>query len=129
MQSPLNPLKAAYVKLDEAEQLRLQGRLDRAQKICDVLVREYPNYVGALHTLGLILADKRNPGQALNYLVRAAMLNPRSWMTLTALSGVYLQLDAPEMAALTLEQARQIKPLDASILVTLGEIYRAEREY
>src|SRR5260370_31478442 len=57
------------------------------------------------------------------------MLNPRSWMTLTALSGIYLEFDAREMAAQALEQARAIKPKDANVLVTLGEIYRQEREY
>ncbi len=76
-----------------------------------------------------MLADKDNYQLALNYLIRAAMLNPRSWTTLTALSGVYLALGAPEMAAHALEQARAIKPDDFSVLTTLGEVYREEREY
>jgi tetratricopeptide (TPR) repeat protein len=124
-----NPLQQSFIELDQAEQLRQQGKLDRAQKICDALVRQHPDYMGALHTLGLIHADRENYQRALDCLVRAAMLNPRSWTTLTALSGVYLRLDAPEMAAQTLEQARLIKPRDANVLVTLGEIYREEREY
>jgi tetratricopeptide (TPR) repeat protein len=124
-----NFLHESLVQLDQAEQLRKQGKLERAQKICEALVREYPDYVGALHTLGLIHADRNNPQRALDCLVRAAMLNPRSCMTLTVLSGVYLELNAPEMAAQTLEQARAIKPLDAGVLLTLGEIYREEREY
>jgi len=124
-----NPLQDSFMRLKEAEQLRQQGKLDRAQRICESLVREHPEYMGALHTLGLVLADKHNYLHALTYLVRAAMLNPRSWTTLTALSGVYLALDAREMAAQALEQARAIKPDDANVLTTLGEIYREEREY
>jgi Flp pilus assembly protein TadD len=124
-----NPLQDAYIRLEEAERLRQQGKLDRAQQICQALVREHPDYTGALHTLGLVLADKQDYQRAFGYLARAAMLNPRSWTTLTALSGVYLALDAPEMAAQALEQARAIKPNDASVLSTLGEIYREEREY
>jgi tetratricopeptide (TPR) repeat protein len=124
-----NPLQDSYIRLDHAEQLRKQGKLDRAQKICETLLREHPDYVAGLHTLGLVYADKRNYQQALNCLVRAVMLNPRSWSTLTILSGIYLELDAPEMAALTLEQARAINPRDVNVLVTLGEIYRKEREY
>src|SRR5438067_5395984 len=85
--------------------------------------------MGALHTLGLVYADKGNYQRALDNLVRAAMLNPRSWNTLTALSGVYLRLDAKEMAAQALEQARALKPNDPNVLVTLAEIYREEREY
>jgi Flp pilus assembly protein TadD len=124
-----NPLQDSFIRLEQAEQLRQQGKLDRAQRICESLLREHPDYMVALHTLGLIYADKKNYEQALNCLVRAAMLNPRSWSTLTALSGVYLELNAKEMAAQTLELARAIKPQDPSVLVTLGEIYRQEHEY
>ena len=124
-----NPLQDSFIRLEEAEQLRQQGKLDRAQRICETLVREHPDYMAALHTLGLVLADKKNYEQALNRLFRAAMLNPRSWSTLTALSGICLELGAREMAAQILEQARAIKPQDPAILVTLGTIYREEREY
>src|SRR5260370_26539889 len=124
-----NPLQDSFIRLEEAERLRQERKLDRAQKICESLVRQHPDYMAALHTLGLTYADKHNYEQALNCLVRAAMLNPRSWMTLTALSGIYLEFDAREMAAQALEQARAIKPKDGNVLVTLGEIYRQEREY
>ena len=126
---PPHPLRDSFVQLDQAEQLRIKGKLDRAQSICEGLIRRYPDYMGALHTLGLIYADKKNYQRAFDYLARAAMLNPRSSNTLTALSGVYLRLGANEMAAQTLEQARRINPKDASVLVTLGEIYVEEREY
>ena len=124
-----NPIQDAFIRLEQAEQLRLQGKLDRAQRICESLLREHPNYMAALHTIGLIYADKENYQQSLNSLVRAAMLNPRSWSALTALSGVYLELSATEMAAQTLELARAIKPQDANVLITLGEIYNQEHEY
>ena len=127
--TPSNPRQDSFMRLREAEQLRQQGKLDRAQRLCEALVRQCPDYMMALHTLGLVLADKQNYQQALNYLVRAAMLNPRSWTTLTALSGVYSCLGANEMAAQALEQAKAIKPQDTSILLTIGEIYRDQNEY
>jgi tetratricopeptide (TPR) repeat protein len=127
--APADPLRDTYEQLEHAEQLRQQGQLDRARAICESLVSRYPDYFGALHTLGLICADKKQYPQALGFLVRAAMLNPESWKALTALSAVYLELGASEMAAHSLEQARLIEPQDASILLTLGEIYRHEREY
>jgi tetratricopeptide (TPR) repeat protein len=125
----LKPVQDSFLRLEQAEQLRQQGKLDRAQRICESLVREYPDYMAAQHTLGLVLADQNNYGRALNHLMRAAMLNPRSWNTLTALSGVCLSLGAREMAAQMLEQAKRLKPHDANVLVTLGEIYGEEREY
>jgi tetratricopeptide (TPR) repeat protein len=115
--------------LEEADRLRQQGKLDRAEAMCYPLVRRYPNYYAALHTLGLVYLDKRNYERALDCLVRAAMLDPNNWMTLTALSLNYLRLGANEMAAQTLERASAIRPMDASIFASLGEIYRDEREY
>lgn len=119
----------ARKKLEAAEQNRQNKNLDRAETLCIELIRSHPTYVGALQTLGLVLADKQKYEAAANYLNRAATLNPKDWKILTALSGVYLRIGASEMAALTLEQARRLKPDEASILVTLGEIYREEREY
>jgi Flp pilus assembly protein TadD len=118
-----------YMRLSEAEQLRRHGESDRAQKICESLIRERPDYMAAHHMLGLIHAAQKNYDRAFDHLSRAAMLNPRDWMTLTALAGVCLELQATDMAALTLQQARAIKPRDANVLETLGRIYREEREY
>ena len=126
--APSDLLQQTFMQLNEAEQLRQQGKLDHAQKVCESLVRQHPDYMGALHTLGLIYTDKCNYQRALDCLVRAAMLNPRSWKTLTALSGVYLAFEAHEMAAQALEQARLIKPNDANVLTMLGEVYREELE-
>jgi hypothetical protein len=124
-----DPSREAYQQLEKAEALRQQQQLDRALTLCEPLVARYPDYYGALYTLGLIFADKGQYPQALGCLVRAVMLNPRSWQALTALSTVYLGLGAREMAAQTLEQARQINPRDPDIFATLGEIYQDEHEY
>ena len=73
--------------------------------------------------------DRRSFERALDCLVRALMFDPKNWMTLTALSLTYLRLGANEMAAQTLESALAIRPTDASILSSLGEIHREGREY
>ena len=93
------------------------------------LLRSNPDYVAALHTLGLVFADQERHRDALSYLVRAVMLNPLSWTALTALAGVYLRLGAMEMAAQTIEQAIAIEPGEASVLLTLGDIRREQCEY
>ena len=46
-----------------------------------------------------------------------------------ALDGELARLGASEMAAQTLDKALAIRPRDASILSSLGEIHREEREY
>src|SRR5262249_19608147 len=126
--SVINLLQDTHMRLCEADELRQHGKFDRAQRICESLIREYPDYSAAHHTLGLIHVAKKNYDRAFDHLSRAVMLNPRSWKALTALAGVCLELDATDMAALAIEQAGAIKPRDASVLVTLAEIYFKERE-
>ena len=126
---PTHPLLEARSQLEEAERLRQSGMRSKAKKICEGLLRRYPDYVGALHTLGLILADMGDFKRAQTLLSEAAALNPRDWVTLTALSGVYLNAGAREMAARTLERALQCKPDEATVLATLAEIYKEDKEY
>ena len=122
-------LLRARSNVQEAERLRLAGKLDRAESICSGLLREFPDYVAALQTMGLVLADRSQDDRALTFLQRAFMLNPDEPNILTALSGVCLNLGAHRMAAKVLDQARQLAPDDANILAMLGEIYRADKEY
>jgi len=119
----------SFLRVQQAEALRQHGRFDQAQAICESLLRCYPDYVAALHTFGLVLADQERHRDALSYLVRAVMLSPRSWTALTALAGVYLRLGATEMAAQTIEQAAAIEPGDASVLLMLADVRREQREY
>jgi tetratricopeptide (TPR) repeat protein len=122
-------LQESLIRLQQAEQLRQRGKFDDAQSICESLLQSHPDYAGALHTLGLIAGDREDHQQALNYLVRAAMLNPHNWMTLTALSGIYLRLGAIEMAKRAIEQARLIEPKQAGALLLQGDILRGDSEY
>ncbi len=122
-------MMAALRSIEDAEKLRLAGKLEKAQSICLALLKQYPDYVAALQTMGLVQADRGNYEKALGYLHRASMHAPDEPNILTAMSGVYLQLGASRMAARSLEQARRLSPGDASVLVTLGEIYREEKEY
>jgi len=126
---PTSPLLQAHARLREAEKLRQAKALDEAQAICAQLLKAYPDYVGALQTLGLIHADRREHEAARQHLSRAAMLSPRDWKIQTALAGTYLKLGASEMAMRTLEHAQKLRPGDASVVATLAEIYREEREY
>jgi tetratricopeptide (TPR) repeat protein len=128
-QSPPEGLVETARGLLEAERLRKERKLEKARKICGGLLSRYPGFVGAHHEMGLILADMHNYSQALTHLVQASMHDPDNWKTLTAMSGVYLRLGASVMAARTLERADQLNPGDAGILITLGEIYREDREY
>ncbi len=124
-----HPFLRLIESVEEAENLRLARKLDRARAVCATVLKEEPEYVAALFTMGLILADQSQFEKAVGYLHRALMFNPHDPKILTALSGVYIKLGSSLMAARTLEQARKISPDDPNILITLGEIYREEKEY
>ncbi len=116
-------------KLLEAERLRQAGKLESAQNICTKLVAHYPDYVGALHTLGLIFSDSGLYQEAIPFLNRAAMHDPDNWSILTALGGAYLSVGATEMAQLTLERAKNINPSEAAVHASLGELHREQQEF
>jgi tetratricopeptide (TPR) repeat protein len=117
------------LRLAEAETSRRKGDLARAQSLCESLLKEYPDYVGALQTLGVTHLARKNFQQAFICFIQAVMHCPKDCVNLTNLATAYLRLGAREMAARTLEQARRLKPDDAVVYSTLAEIYREDREY
>ena len=122
-----NPHRAAQM-LADAETCRRTGKLDRAQSLCESLLQNYPDYVGALQTLGVTQLTKKNYRQALSCFIQAAMLCPKDCINLTNLATAYLHLGARELAAQTLERARQLKPDDVNVDFTLAAVYREDRE-
>ena len=119
----------ARAQLEQADQFRQRGELDRAEAVCTALVRQHPDYLVALHTLGLVYLDMGKSERALDCLIRAQMYDPDNWMTLTALGLCYVRLNAADMAIQTLNRALTVGAKNASIFATLGEAYRSEREY
>ena len=124
-----SPLLELRHKVLEAERLRQVGKLDEAQNICIKLIAQHPDFVAALHTLGLVYSDRGNHQEAVSCLTRAAMHDPDNWSILTALGGAYLSLGATELAELSLERARVINPTEATIFASLGELHREQQEY
>jgi tetratricopeptide (TPR) repeat protein len=90
---------------------------------------EFPDYVGALQTLGNVHLARKNYWPALSCFTKAAMRCPKDWINLVNLAAVYVGLEAPELATMTLDLARRLNPDDAEIYHTMGEIYRDSREY
>jgi tetratricopeptide (TPR) repeat protein len=124
-----SPLQAAHAKLAEAERCRRAGDLDRAQVLCEALLAEYSDYVGALQTLGAVHLTKRNFRQALSCFIQAAMHCPKDRVNLTNLGTVYLRLGARRLAAQALQEALRLQPNDADVHMTLAEVHREERDY
>ncbi|MDP9137812.1 MAG: sulfotransferase [Pseudomonadota bacterium] len=123
------PSIPAHARLAEAETCRRRGDLGRAQSLCEALLKEHPDYVGALQTLGVIHLARKNHQQAFICFIQAVMHCPKDGVNQTNLATACLRLGAREMAAQALEQARRLNPEDAVVYSTLAEIHRENREY
>ncbi len=126
---PIEVMKSAHQAVQQAEAWRNQRQFNHAEKMCLSLLKEFPDYFAALHTLGLVYGDMGERQKAVQYLVQAVMINPRAWTTMTALAGEYLLVNAREMAIRTLRDALEINSEEPAIYVTLAQVYYDKREY
>ena len=60
----------------QAEEFRLARQLERARSICAKVIKQDPDYVAGLFTMGLIQADAGKYEEAVRFLHRAVTLNP-----------------------------------------------------
>ncbi|MGE0004546.1 MAG: sulfotransferase [Parvibaculaceae bacterium] len=129
MAHPDDPLFAAADKLKIADAHRRARNHGEARRLCEEILASHPDYVAALHTLGLVLAEQNNHAAALAPLSKATMLCPVDWRLLTALSATNLKLRNTGAAMVHLDLARKLSPGDPHILLLLGEAHRQERDY
>jgi tetratricopeptide (TPR) repeat protein len=122
-------IEQAFARLSEAETSRRSGDLGRAKVLCEGLLRDYPDYAGALQTLGVIHLSMNDPRQAFICFAQVARLCPTDWINLTNLGSTELRLGAHAAAAETLEKARRLKPDDTAMLLILADAYREARDY
>jgi len=122
-------IEQAFARLTEAETLRRSGDLGRAKSLCEALLRDYPDYAGALQTLGAIHLSMNDPRQAFVCFAQVARFCPTDWINLTNLGSTELRLGAHAAAVETLERARRLKPDDTAMLLMLADAYREARDY
>lgn len=116
-------------RLVEADRCRLSGNFDRAIAICDDLIASFPDYWAPRHTLGLVYADKQDYQKALDCLVRASIISPDNWKTLSALADVYLNLGSNKLAAKTIANAISAAGANPDLYYMAGEVYRRDHKY
>ena len=127
---PQDPLGRAARKLKEAERLRKSDDLPKAKRICEELLGQFPDYVAALHALGLVLADMGHYERAISPLSKASSMCPDDWNLLASLGHTYVRSDSPEAAQPILERADRLSGgSDENIAAMLAEIYWKQRDY
>ncbi len=127
--SALKQAEAARHDIAMAEQMRGLGKLDDARRIAARVLASFPDHYAALHTLGLIEADRGNLDAALLALTKADAVLPGQPITMVALASVYLQMGSRAVAQRLIESAIAGGGGDSGACLTLGEIRREERDY
>jgi tetratricopeptide (TPR) repeat protein len=127
--SALKQAEAARHDIAMAEQMRGLGKLDDARRIAARVLSSYPDHYAALHTFGLIEADRGNLDAALLALTKADAVLPDQPITMVALASVYLQMGSRAVAQRLIERVIAGGGGDSGACLTLGEIRREERDY
>jgi predicted O-linked N-acetylglucosamine transferase (SPINDLY family) len=117
-------LKAAF-NLKPSINLRLQlivslfdsGNLDHAAKYTKEGLAKKPKEFSLLNVYGVILKQQGRYEEAIEYLNKAAKLNPKSVLPPVNLGNTYMLIDQPRMAAKYFLQATKLEPKN-------GEYYR-----
>jgi tetratricopeptide (TPR) repeat protein len=108
-----------------------RGSWRRALDLAETLIHNRPGSVEALNFWGFVAADhKYEVPLALGRLQAAVALEPGAGGLLDSLGWAHLRLGQLDKAALFLEQAGRLEPVDAEILGHLGQLYelRADKQ-
>jgi protein O-GlcNAc transferase len=65
------------------------GRWAEAENFCGQILAQNPDYIGALHLMGLLLAQKNQLDEAIRFLERAIALSPNNAIFYVDLSAVF----------------------------------------
>lgn len=113
--------------LEEADRLRMAGKLVAARKLVEDLLSRIPPYFAALSLLGQIHKDAGDPQAALNAFVRASMLDGRHGPTLVRQAEAYLALRSMDMAGHMLRAAEAVNPDDPDLAYAWGQFHRLKQ--
>lgn len=124
-----NPAVEAHLTLVDADAARKSGQLSKALAMCKGLLQEYPDFVGAHQTIGLVYKAQNDLKNTINHLVKAAALNPTSLNLQLGLASSYLEngdlLAARQLASTQL----QLHPESDYAMVVFGEVLIANVEF
>jgi len=106
--------------LDEAVSLHQGGRLAEAALLYGKLLEQNPDDAEALHLLGVIELQGKNPQAALPLIERAIEINPKSAVYFSNRGAVLQDLRRSDDAIASYDRALEIKPNYADALYNRG---------
>ena len=115
--------------LNMAVQHHQAGRLDEADGLYRLLLDVEPDHPDALHLSGLIRLARNQPGEAIELIERALLVNPANAAYYGNLGRAYAALDDSEKALECFRHAIEIDAHSAESLASMGQILRKLERY
>lgn len=112
--------------IELAQQYHRAGHLSQAESIYQQILQVQPHHAEALHSLGVIAAQRENYSVAIQLFKQAIQFNQQSAIYYANLGNASVLLGKLEEAAAYLQQALTLAPDYAEVYDNLGKIYRRQ---
>ena len=113
--------------LESAVEHHKAGRLREAEQIYKEILRSRPKHADALHLLGVLASQTRNPALAVELIRKAIAVNARAPTYYHSLGVALGQCGRTDMAATSLLRALELDPDYTAAQDKLVTVYREQR--
>jgi predicted O-linked N-acetylglucosamine transferase (SPINDLY family) len=111
---------ALKTKLQQGWALHQRGELEQAERIYREVLARAPGDFDALQLLGMLEGERGNPAGALEWLRRAAGVNPRDALVHSNVGVALMELKRPAEALASFDRALMRQPDDVGTLINRG---------
>ena len=118
--APIDP--RAEARFRQALNLHIQGQVGRAQSLYREALQLQPDHTEALHHLGIVALQSRDPATAMQLIGRAVALNPANPAAHSNLGMACEDAGQPEAALASYDRAITLKPDYAEAILNRGNI-------
>jgi tetratricopeptide (TPR) repeat protein len=120
----INPAAALPAKLQQANTFHQRGQLATAQALYEDILRVQPRHFDALHLLGVIAAQTKNPTKAAKLIGKAIEIDPHHAAAHCNRGTALQELGQRDAALASYDRAIAIKPEYAVAYINRGHVLR-----
>lgn len=119
----------AEAKFRQALELHMHGQVGRAQSLYREVLKLQPNHAEALHHLGIVALQSRDPATAMQMIGQAVALNPANPAAHSNFGMACEDAGQPEAALVSYDRAIGLKPDYAEAILNRGNILQTLRRW
>ena len=115
--------------LNEGIAFHKSGKLDKAKKIYEKIIKKYPNNFEVINLLGIISLQLKNYNEAIILINKAIGINPNHHALYNNLGVSYKELFEHDNAIKAFNKAIELNPIYAEAYNNLGIVYKNINQY